>query len=204
MQLQPQPEPLPWTCTTLSINGHEALEKCSSLAFSRVMDIGSGDGVHAAYFRSLGKEVFTCDLGPKADFQGDYMDCCAGQFDLIWCCHVLEHQLNVNAFLQKCYDDLALDGWLAVTVPPLKHEIVGGHVTLWNAGLLLYNLILAGFDCSEAKVKEYGYNISVIVQKKPFRKPELRHDNGDIAALKDYFPIPVSEGFDGRLKEVNW
>ena len=106
--------------------------------------------------------------------------------------------------MKKCFDDIDEGGIFAVTVPPLKHEIVGGHVTLWNAGLLLYQLILAGFDCSSASVKTYGYNISVIVRKKAATLPRLRMDFGDIEALSHYFPFPVANGFDGRILEVNW
>ena len=90
------------------------------------------------------------------------------------------------------------------SVPPLKHQIVGGHVSLWNAGLLLYRLILAGFDCSNAAVKSYGYNISVVVRRRNIQLPKLIRDSGDIAQLSAYFPKPVNHGFDGRIDELNW
>ena len=54
---------------------------------------------------------------------------------------------------------------LAITVPPLKHSIVGGHINLYNAGILLYNLILAEFNCRDARIKQYGYNITIILEK---------------------------------------
>ena len=91
-----------------------------------------------------------------------------------------------------------------ISVPPLRHNIVGGHVSLWNAGLLLYNLILAGFDCSEASVKQYGYDISVVVQKKEAILPELNYDHGDIEVLAKFFPMKVKQGFHGQLDEINW
>lgn len=170
--------------------------------FRSVLDIGSGGG-HAEVFRKHGKEVTTVNLY-EADYVGDYNEMELGTFDCLWASHVLEHQPNPNLFLKKCFRDLNENGWLAVTVPPLKHEIVGGHVTLWNAGLLLYQLILAGFDCSKANVKTYGYNISVIVRKKHLSLPTLRMDFGDIETLAPYFPIPVRNSFDGRILEVNW
>ena len=101
------------------------------------------------FFLSQGKKVTTLDLLHDADVSGDFLSCDVTGFDLVWCSHVLEHQPNPNLFLKKCFDILNDDGWLCVTVPPRKDEIVGGHLTLWNAGLLLYNLIMAGFDCSE-------------------------------------------------------
>jgi len=174
----------------------EALEACKDLAFNTVLDIGSGDGDHAAFFRNMGKKVTTCDI-KRADVIGLYTEVDCGKHDFIWCCHVLEHQLNVNQFLRKAFSDLNDDGWLVITVPPLKHAIVGGHVTLWNAGLLIYNLILAGFNCKDAQLLEYGYNISVIVQKSHFVMPMLKYDFGDIETLSEYFPFPATNGFRG-------
>jgi hypothetical protein len=183
------------------INGNEALEACRLLEFNTVLDVGSGDGSHAAFFRSVGKIVTTTDI-KDADVRGVYTEVDCGKHDLVWCSHVLEHQLDVNRFLRKLYNDT--DQWLAITVPPYKPEIVGGHVTVWNAGLLLYNLILAGFDCRDAMVKRYGYNISVIVQKKEAKLPMLKYDFGDIEALSEFFPMSVTNGFNGDIEELNW
>lgn len=186
------------------MNAIEALRLCTALDVKTVLDIGSGNGVHAKEFKDCGFDITTCDL-KDADHNGIYTDIEFPQkYDLIWCSHVLEHQLNVNQFLRKIGSDLSDDGYLAVTVPPLKNEIVGGHVTLWNAGLLLYNLVLAGFDCSQAKVKTYGYNISVIVRNSQIQLPGLRMDFGDIETLSRYFPMDVRNGFHGVLEEVNW
>jgi hypothetical protein len=71
-------------------------------------------------------------------------------------------------------------------------------------GLLLYNLIIAGFDCSEASVKTYNYNCSVIVKKKPATLPKLRYDTGDIERLSQFFPFDARQGFNGQILELNW
>lgn len=200
----------------LTVRGSEALIRLMGYDdVRRVLDIGSGAGEHAAFMRRADREVFTVDLQPPADLVGDFMDWRAGMFgfDAVWCCHVLEHQIDVGAFLAACLRRLRPGGVMAVTVPPMKHEIVGGHVSLWNAGLLLYRLVLAGFDCREARVGTYAsgpgyppYNVSVIVRKplEPIRLPELRMDRGDIEALAHFFPVPVAQGFDGRLGDVRW
>lgn len=193
------------------IFGLEALEKlCTEYKPKRILDIGSGMGLHAKIMRETTEaEVITLDF-ENADIIADYNDehfslIAYKPFDCIWCCHVLEHQLNVNHFLKKIRYDLTEGGVLAITVPPAKHQIVGGHVTLWNAGLLLYNLVLAGFDCSEARIKQYGYNISVIIKKKPIALPKLNYDHGDIAKLAKFFPEPYRhEGFNGDIKKWNW
>ena len=185
------------------MRGDRALTRMvSSYQFDSVIDIGSGKGEQAAFLRSHHKHVVTVDLNAEADIQRNFMQLTVSQsFDAVWCCHVLEHQLNVNAFLVKLKDSIKEGGVFAITVPPAKHAIVGGHLTLWNAGLLLYNLIMAGFDCSETEGGEYGYNISVIGRKKSILLPPIRHDTGDIEALAPYFPKgwDVKEGFDGDI-----
>lgn len=194
--------------------GRDALWRLAQYADVRlVLDVGSGVGIHADYLQSAGKRVITNSLVEPADLVGDYLALeFSERFDAIWACHVLEHQPNVGAFLAKCFDDLRDGGVLAITVPPFKHEIVGGHLTLWNSGLLLYNLILAGFDCRDARVSdcypssvgEMPYNISVIVRKVAADLPGLEYDEGDIQKLSRFFPFEAEQGFDGRLPAINW
>ena len=189
--------------------GDEAARKLvKDYSFNTLLDIGSGPK-SAAYslFTDNGKTVTRQDINPdyQPDLLGDFNNLATDKlYDCIWCSHVLEHQLNVNHFLTKIFHTLKEGGVLAITVPPRKDEIVGGHVNLWNAGLLLYNLILAGFDCKNAAVKSYGYNISVIVEKKTAILPNLNYDTGDINALNEFFPLGVFEGFDGNIQELNW
>jgi len=102
-------------------------------------------------------------------------------------------------------------GLLVITVPPFKHNIVGGHLTAWNAGLLLYNLVLAGFDCSRAKVLSYGYNISVMVECPTdfvtiaINDLPLKYDCGDIEIIAPYMPEGCrKQSFNGEIKELNW
>lgn len=182
----------------------EALEKCLALeGVSSVLDLGSGDGYHAKRFADAGFSVDTVSLIPPAKYVGDYLGLDLPDYDLIWASHVLEHQVNPGFFLRKCFNDLNDDGWLCVTVPPAKPELVGGHVTLWTEGLLLYQLILAGFDCKKASLKRYGYNISVLVQKNRASFPRLVQDFGDIAVLAPFFPVAVKHG-DIIEGPVNW
>lgn len=186
------------------MRGAEALEKLlNEYDFNTVLDVGSGDGRHADIFKQAGKEVTTLDIAGKPDILGNFIDVpLGGEFDVIWACHVLEHQPNVGEFLKKVLYNSKI---AVITVPPAKHNIVGGHLTLWNAGLLLYNMILAGFDCHQAKVKSYGYNISVICEtkKRPMRL-DLKYDCGDIETLAPYFPFDAFQGFDGQIEGVNW
>lgn len=207
-----------------AVRGGEALDRL--LAYEdveTVLDIGAGDGEHAKIMAAAGKQVTCVSLQPKPEtmngeaawIQKNIMADIADigfEYDAIWASHVLEHQPNPNAFLKRCYDLLADDGVLAITVPPGKNEIVGGHLTVWNSGLLIYNLIIAGFDCSEARVSgcythlngHQPYNLSVIVRKKEAELPKLDMDFGDIGRLQAFFPLPVAHGFDGNLRPCNW
>jgi SAM-dependent methyltransferase len=189
---------------------HEALALLlSQYEFESVVDVGCGDGAHARAMRARGKRVTTISLEPyggfEPDFAGDVFDFEPRErFDLVWCSHALEHQPNVALFLQRLAALAKPGGLLAITVPPARRTIVGGHLTVWNTGLLLYNLVAAGIDCSEARTREYGYNISLIVRLRPAALPPLRRDVGDIERLAPFFPMPVRQGFDGRIAEIGW
>jgi len=176
--------------------------------FQTVLDIGCGQGLHTQEFRRHAKTVTGLDASNhwgEPDILGDFCSTVFSEpFDLVWCSHTLEHQVNVQQFLLKIFSVLQPGGILAITVPPAKPYIVGGHVSIWNAGLLLYNLILAGFDCRNAMVRQYDYNISVIVRKAPAYLPPLKMDNGDIEALSQYFPFEAAQNFNGDIMELNW
>ncbi len=222
------------------VHGGEALDRLLEYDdIKTVLDVGSGAGRQAKIMSDAGKKVTTIvfaehrnltstlritapgeELKPgdviEKHYEGDFMDtlieCPDGGFDAIWVSHVLEHQLNVNSFLKRCFNLLREDGILAITVPPAKDEVVGGHMTVWNTGLIIYNLILAGFDCRNARVSgkythlqnQEPYNISVIVRKQAVELPALVRDDGDIGKLQDFFPIPVVHGFDGNLPPAGW
>jgi len=192
---------------------------------SSVIDIGCGDGKHSKVFLEAGCTVNGLDivlnprlqqwLGFNKEFAGNFVFTAADfnttklspqKYSCVWASHVLEHQPNVNSFLVRCFNLLEDDGVFAVTVPPAKPNIVGGHLTVWNPGLLLYNMILAGFDCSDAHVKCYGYNISVVVQKKEREPVNLKFDSGDITTLAPFFPgeLKAHENFNGIFEKVNW
>lgn len=189
------------------------LQDCS---FESVLDVGSGSGAHSAIFADHGKDVTAVDFGTSVyaaqhrddvDFKaGDYLTQIFDQpFDLVWACHVLEHQVNANSFIEKLLADTAPGGILAITVPPAKDEIVGGHVSLWNGGLLLYHLVLAGNDCRHAAILRYGYNITILVRRSEINAlPELSYDNGDVERLLPFLPEGLSEPFDGNIQELNW
>lgn len=192
----------------------EALRKLlAEYDFQTVLDVGCGHGPHLARFRRAGKNASGIDFVGLCDgvIVADYLaHSFAEPFDCLWISHVLEHQVNVNLFLRKVFADLKDGGTLAITVPPLKQPIVGGHVTLWNAGLLVYNLVLAGFDCSQARIKQYGYNISLITPKIPahLSEIEITCGRGDIEKLSRFFPahpqLQWKQDTRGDIQQLRW
>lgn len=205
-----------------------ALQKLlSDFDFNSVLDIGAGSLFHSRFFAEHGKEVTAVDYGKSIYYEqrilenghkikkiiGDFNDIVFNeQYDCVWASHILEHQLNVSSFLSRLVSLVREEGVIAITVPPLKHAVVGGHVSLWNAGLVLYRLVLAGLDCSQASVLSYGYNISVIVKKTTITIPtNLEYDCGDIRRLKQYFPKSLQfdsneqdDPFNGNISRLNW
>lgn len=194
----------------------EAIKKLvNEFEFESVLDVGSGAGAHAGYFLSNGKKVTAVDFGTSVYYEKrfDEYSCIRGDFlniqfdesyDCVWASHVLEHQLDVNRFLRKCIACCKPGGLLVITVPPRKDDLVGGHLSLWTPGLLIYNLVMAGLDCRNASILVYGYNISVIVRNVRRDDVHLDFDSGDVTRLKPFFPESLSEGQTGWIEEFNW
>lgn len=197
-------------------NSDQGLDLLLKIKPAAVLDIGSGRKErHANLMRKSGIKVDTVDFFNTATYTGDFMEVdIKKKYDAVWTAHCLEHQLNVHNFLLKTKDVLKEDGILCITVPPMKEQVVGGHLTVWNSGLLLYNLVIAGFDCRNAKIKTYGYNISVFVKKNSSIKlpNNLPRDSGELRMLKNFFPKEISqeissgrkEFFSGNIQELNW
>lgn len=185
----------------------DALEKCLTLPnIHKVLDIGVGKGDHARRFRQSGYVVHTVDNNEKynADYQ-DISEVPDGNYDLVWCSHTLEHAPNIDHFLKALISKARINAYICITVPPAKNEIVGGHINLFNGGLLLYRMVLAGLDCRGVQIKQYGYNISLLVQHRPVVLPTLAHDCGDIETLSMYMPSPYRrQGYDGNIINYNW
>ena len=186
--------------------------------FKTVLDIGYGDAEQTKEFVKAGKIVTAVDYNPRTEVKGvntivgDFMNHrqfpIEETYDCVWCSHVLEHQMNPKTFLTRIGRVAAEGGVIAITVPPMKHQIVGGHLTWWNAGKLLYTLVLSGFDCSGCSIKQYGYNISIILrnnQIQNFDWSTLKYNKHDLKKLEPYFPFKLKgHFFNGDIKKLNW
>ena len=176
--------------------------------FRTVLDVGSGGGKHSDIFEKEGKIVTRFDFGKSRAFTDDSQKIIYGDFldydfktsyELVWVSHVLEHTLYTHQFLQKILNVGSKNAIVAITVPPAKPEFVGGHLTLWTPALLLYRMVLAGFDCSNAKVLVYGYNISVVceIQKNSLSISDLAWDLHDIKKIEKWLPKDLNLLADG-------
>lgn len=192
--------------------------------FDSIIDIGAGNLCATNLFIENGRQTVATVNDPAhynmtavpdnlkliADINiEDYADpTMMGKFDAVWLAHVLEHTLNPGMALRTVHDLLKEDGWLFISVPPFKHQVVGGHVSVgWNLGILMYVLILTGFNVREGSFIWHGYNVSAFVQKTA--RPENYHlisGIGDIEKIAHLFPAAVGarQGFEGNLKSVNW
>lgn len=137
------------------------------------LDVGAGHRVQTEYIEAarVFRECYSIDAVPHVTAPNHIVGRFEThpferRFDAILASHVLEHVPNTSLFLTKIREQLNDGGVLCLIVPPMRQQITTGHVTLWNAGLLLLNCVKAGFDCRTAKIKQKGYNIALIVRKK--------------------------------------
>lgn len=198
----------------------DCLKKCvEDKSIHTVLDVGCGKGNHSKIFAAYGKKVTGIDLfvqipdggGNRIKFiSGDFEKMrFLDKFDLVWCSHCLEHQINVGEYISKCFACCKDTGKVAITVPNnINGFVTEGHVSCWNAGVLMYSIIASGYSCQNAAVKTYEGNVSIVVPKEPI------NDGLDYRArhARAYFPIGRDwgdngygdVGFDGNIDSVNW
>ena len=186
--------------------------------FTTMLDIGGGDGLASSnLITQYNKKVDLIELENSyylkknknkhlfnKIIKGDFLKHKLKKYDAVLCSHVLEHQENIKLFLDKIDSVLKKNGYLCLIVPPRKPFIISGHINLFNAGLLLYRLILSGFDCKKAQVVQYDYNICILLKKTKIKLPKLRGDIGDLDKLKKFFPFKITEGFNGDIMNINF
>ena len=187
------------------LSGDEALSRFIELSpDGQILDIGSGAGAHAGIMRDAGLDVLTIDNDKSANIISRYQDTEFSGLGGVWCSHVLEHQTNPGRFLQKIACEVTQGGWIAITVPHNRHDLVGGHVSIWTDTILIYHLLLAGIRCDAARVGIWTGQLSVIVQNIAMPDLPLGMCNGDIETLRDYFPWPVTHGDHNQQGPVSW
>lgn len=179
-----------------------------------VLDIGSGEGEQARVFAECGLRVTTIDAQWPATYNGFFpqagppVGATGRRFHIVWASHVLEHAPDVGHFLRAATWRLDDGAILAIVVPTnLNPSLLGGHLNLFTPASLLYNMVVAGIDCSRAAVRTDGWESAVVVRYRQITGvPPLAMDKGDLEILAPYFPMPVVQGMDGQLigHDLNW
>ncbi|MCO5733859.1 methyltransferase domain-containing protein [Rhizobium sp. SSA_523] len=187
--------------------------------FETVLDLGPGWQERAAAMLAAGRAVTTV-LPEEAEADGApqalsirrgtiHSALLPVSFDCIIAAHVLHRERDPQRFLRRLHDLLPERSILAITVPALRYPMLHGELSIWSAGLLLYHLILAGFNCGEAKVLTQGEEISVILEKETIEA----WGNGDplppLASLRRYLPSRVDfvldpACFNGDIVNLDW
>jgi len=135
----------------------------------KVLDIGGALGNHTKLMREFGLKVDTIDkYEKKAEFVEDFNTFkFKSKYDMVHCSHVIEHQRNQGAFLDKIHDILKDDGDLVISGPKHAAErFVEGHISSTIMPIFLQILIYSGFDCKKGKILSLGgIENSFIVKK---------------------------------------
>lgn len=199
-------------------DGYEIIKYAiKNLNFKTVLDVGAGRCLQTKFLKEKGKKVYTCDFenidgahcssNIKYDYSGDFLDINFNneKFDFVFSSHVLEHQRNVGMFLDKMASLVSENGFICIVLPIRKPFVTGGHLSIWNPGILLYNLVMAGVDCSECCIIQKDYDIGLVVKFKKFdiNKHSLTYDRGDVDLLSKYFPFELKEPFNGDIMNLN-
>ena len=167
-----------------------------------VTDVGVGRGITSWVFLQRGYQVTGLSLKETSPtvfahekythIQENLFDIDLPQADIVWASHVIEHMPNVGLFLEKCRSMTKIGGWFCVVAPSDPTSIiVDGHLTFWTPAHLIYNLVVAGFDCKDDVWHTDGRDIGLMVRRKDRPHIELNYDNGDLPALAAYFPVPI-------------
>lgn len=182
--------------------------------FETILDIGPGkNSIATNFWLKHNKIVTSIDIEDyrKLDYKnhhfikGDFLYTKINEkFDAIYASHVIEHCQDTGHFLEKTRSLLKDSGVLFIVVSPFKHEIVGGHVHVFNMGILMYNLILSHFNVKNGRFVKQGYNIVGIVKKEFKKIPKLRNDKGDIEKLCNFFPDGIQQNTNGDMISYNW
>lgn len=193
----------------------DLIKQALKYEFHSVLDVGAGTGWVAQYFAAQGRDVSATFLNSEdniesvvnlGNFPLESMPSIeSDSFDAIWASHVLEHCVNVGNALSECYRILKPNGILFLSVPPFKHNVVGGHVSVgWNIGILTYLLCIYGFDVKNGSFIKHGYNIAAFVRKGTPPEVALEFSSVDFEKLDAYLPEWLKQGTYGDINKYNW
>lgn len=144
-------------------------------SINRVLDWGGDNGIYISEFSSV-TEKFVYELSDVSLLPSIKKYKLSDQmlFDLILCCHVLEHVSSPDKIILEIKKHINKNGWLYIEVPNFDIPSVpktafGEHVNRWGLKSMKAFLIRNGFDirdimvyneclCVVAKINEEMYD----------------------------------------------
>lgn len=144
---------------------------------STIIDVGCGGGSLLTFFKNNGYANVTGIDTSKVcveHLRGNEINCVHGsvfsvkpsQFDYVTCCHVLEHIIDINAFVAHLKKFMKPDGHIYIEVPdgekyktsPPFHDFNLEHVNHFTHMTLMRLFDIHGFQCIESGQKILGYD----------------------------------------------
>ena len=192
--------------------GMEALRLVLELSPRKIVDVGAGSLTHSYFFAQNEISTTAIDFGTSIyaaqrqsstnefltildqDFSDFHTE---EQFDLLFCSHTLEHQRNVGSFLEHCDKAIRKGGYFVFVLPYPHWDLQGGHISQMSPRTVLYNLVLAGIDCSQSKAVKGVGEFTIVVRKQAKAELDelgLTMDRGDVGKLSRYLPPGFNEG----------
>lgn len=133
---------------------------------AKVLDVGCGKGFALEKFRDHGCETVGITLGEDAGhcrangfkiFEADmsFLNLEEGDFDVIWCRHVMEHSIFPYFTLSEMYRLLKTNGVFYIEVPApdtcARHETNKNHYSVFTQGSWQVLITRAGFKISQSR-----------------------------------------------------
>lgn len=119
------------------------------------------------------------------------------KFDCVYSSHVIEHVADTEAYIRKLKGLVKEGGIMCIIWPKPKPEVVGGHVHIFNPGMMYYNVTRTGINCSQWKCVEKDYSFCIAGPCHKVPQPKLTYSAGEIETLNPLFPFKATQGFHG-------
>lgn len=205
--------------------GYKALEKILNHdEYRTVLDVGCGEGIQGRILADYGKTVTgltitqPCKCLENVIYENFLEFAPTEQYDVVFASHIMEHMADERDFVLRLKRCVKKDGCMAITVPAREKNIMFSHIHSYNAGRILRFLLMAGIDCSEAQILEYGYNLSIIIPRvreiveKEDIQSSIKREVFKADNIFHYLPEGVklissydgSVYFDGDITKMNW
>jgi len=197
-----------WNIDSIPGRSHILNYLIQKYKFKTAIDVGCGKGDFFKYLndKKVNVEGTGIDMMDDKDLiykDFNYVNCNFSNYesdetyDLIFSSHTIEHNPDTESFIKNFFKLGDDKGLFCLIWPPPKPLIVGGHVHIFNLGLMLYNIIRTGIDCSKVEIFKSGYNLCIMGEYKKIEIKELTYNRFEIDILKKYFPFNARQAFDG-------